>query len=91
MVSINFKQIISNNENQEILIKLVPTETLKNAKMPSDGLWSNFQSGRGGGGSRHSWIKSKEGRALSPFLAPLRSQNMKVTVQQFLLAALLVE
>ena len=27
-----------NNQNQEILIKSVPTETLKIAKMPSDGL-----------------------------------------------------
>ena len=37
-------------------------------------------------------FKVKGGSALSPFfLAPFRSQNMKVTVQQFLLDVLLVE
>ena len=33
----------------------------------------------------------KGGHALSPFFGPFRSQNMKVTVQQFLLDVLLVE
>ena len=36
-------------------------------------------------------IYEKGGRALSPFLAPFRRQNMKVTVQQFLLDVLLVK
>ena len=36
-------------------------------------------------------LSTKGGRALSPFLAPFRSQNMKDTAQQFLLDVLLAE